>query len=200
MQTFKNQTELDAYKAHLLAGSTEKFMALGLGPITPEMAVLSMPPGVWSNPGHAAAEGAKLILTGPPGSGKTTLLKKITWGLALRRRRPRGGYIPAMLDHLKSGDIGSYTAWLTSGDLLVLDDLDKLRGTQYEAERLLAAINHYDVNRFPIIVTMNVELDQFGDRIRAGGVPADYAESIVSRLRGRSTSHFVSGPDHRTVA
>jgi DNA replication protein DnaC len=161
------------------------------------MAETQLPNKIWATPGVAAAEGSKLILTGPAGSGKTTLLKKVVWGLALRRRKPRGGYIPDMLDKFKSGDVGSYMAWLNGGDLLVLDDLDKLRGTHYEGERILAAINYYDTRNYPVVVTMNVELDAFGDRIRAGGVPADYAEAILSRLRNRSFSYFVSGPDHR---
>jgi DNA replication protein DnaC len=200
MQTFNNKAERDAYKEHLLSMATARFTALGLGPVTNEMLDLKMPPVIWDDPEQSFVDGRKLILSGPAGSGKTTLLKKIVWGLSLRRHKPRGGYLPDMLDKFKSGNIGEYTSWLSGGDVLVLDDLDKLRGTHYEGERILAAINHYDTNKLPILVTMNVDIKQFGERIMAGGVPADYVEAIISRLRSRSINHVVSGPDHRVTA
>lgn len=197
MQAFNNQAELNSYKAHVMSVATTRFEALGLGPLTQHMAEMQLPSHIWATPGEAAAKGSKLILTGPAGSGKTTLLKKVVWGLALRRCKPRGGYIPDMLDKLKSGDIGAYMEWLKGGDLLVLDDLDKLRGSHYEGERILAAINYYDTRNYPVVVTMNVGLKAFVARIREGGVPSDYADAILSRLSNRSFSYFVSGPDHR---
>jgi DNA replication protein DnaC len=105
-----------------------------------------------------------------------------------------------MLNKLKSGDIGEYMDWLTGGDVLILDDLDKLRGTHYEGERFLALIGHYDMLSLPILVTMNVDILEFGNRIKAGGVPEDYAEAIISRLRGKSSSIVMDAPDRRVPA
>ncbi len=202
MQTFKNKSDLDAYKAHVKAIATERFLSLeALGPIGPEMAEAKLPMGPWAIPINAAAHGQKLILTGPSGAGKTTILKKILWGLCLRRRRPRGGYVLSIMNKLKGGDgIGAYIERLMTGDVLVLDDLDKLRGTEYEVERILDVINYYDVNRLPIIATLNGEIDSLQRRLVEAGALVDTAESIVSRLKNRASFKFVDGPDLRKPA
>lgn len=202
MQAFKTQADLDAYKKHVATVAAEKFAALeGLGPVTPEMSLARLPDtGPWSFPARAAAEGFKLMLTGPPGGGKTTLLKKIVWGLCLRRRRPRGGYVLSIMDKLKTGDIGAYIANLQGGDTLVLDDIDKLRGTEYEVERLLDVINHYDVNRLPILMTGNGELESFNAKLRKRGIPDDMADSITSRLKNKCSFKVLMDADRRSPA
>jgi len=197
MQSFNKPEDLEAYKAHVTNIALDRFLKLGLGPWSSEMAKSKLPEGAWGTPAKAASDGLKLLLTGSAGVGKTFMLKRIVWSLALRRKKPRGGYLPAMLDKLKSGNTSEYTNWLTSGDVLVLDDLDKIRGTHYEGEKLLAIINHYDVNNLPILVTMNVEQKQFVKRIVENGVPADYAEAMLSRLNNRMIANFISGEDHR---
>ena len=199
MQIFETVSDRDAYKKHLLAMGHERFNKLGLGPVCPEMGLVTFPEGNWGRPIVAAMAGEKLILNGESGVGKSTLLKRVTWSLTLKKLRPRGGYIPAMLTKMKSTEMSSYMEWLLDGDVLVLDDLDKIRGTHYEGQSFLAAINHYDVYNKPIVVTMNTNIGPFKDRIIEGGVPRDYADAIVSRLLNRATIHRVEGPDHRGV-
>ena len=199
MKSFKTQEELDAYTEYVVGVASENFKAMGLGPRTREMSLVVPPPtGPWAVPATAASEGGKLILTGASGTGKTTLLKRILWGLCLRRYKPRGGYIPNVFFNLKSGDTKPYMDWLTSGDLLVLDDLDKLRGTQFEGQCILNVLNHYDVNRLPIISTMNIDFPSFRTRMVEGGIPSDYADAIISRLQGNLTTHLMVGEDHRS--
>ena len=200
MQNFKNEAEFKAYKAHILGMATERFDALGLGPRTPQMVMTRLPMGPYSNPSQAAFDGIKFIAIGSPGTGKSTGSGE-SQGLCPAQAQPAvTDMYPAMLDKFKSKDVGEYMAWLTGGDVLVLDDLDKLQGTQYEAERMLIAINHYDVNNLPILATMNIELDQFVSRVSNGGAPSDYANAIISRLRSRASIHLVDGEDHRKLA
>jgi len=198
--SFKTAEELKAYKEHVVRIAEARFDALGLGPKTPEMKDAKVESGPWLDPHKAAGSGLKLIITGPVGSGKTTLLKRVVWGLALRRWKVRGGFLPTVLNSLKGAGSDEFQDWLLEGNLLVIDDLDKLRGTQYEGDKMLAILNHYDVNRLPVIVTLNTNMGLLAERMKSGGVPADYAEAIVSRLNNRSSTYLVDGPDRRKAS
>lgn len=197
---FKDEKQRDDYMAYRLEVSRQWFAALDLGPVTQEVMDTPMPEGAWAVPGDAAASGGKLILWGNSGTRKTTMLKRVTWNLISRRWRPRGGNVTDLLGRLKSGTIEDTMRWLYSGNLLILDDMDKLRGSGYEGERMYAILNHFDVYRFPVIVTMNTTMKEFQARLLDGGIPMDFAESICSRLNNRATFVETLGADMRRPA
>jgi DNA replication protein DnaC len=81
--------------------------------------------------------------------------------------------VPDLLDQLKATfrptSDESYDerfALLRSTDLLVLDNLGTKSVTPWAREKLYQLINHRYVERLPLVVTTNVQLDQLDGRIR----------------------------------
>ncbi len=199
---FKSTQERDDYLKYLIPAAARRFNALGLGSHHDIHPKTRVPAGVWADPQKAAMAGHKLILYGPSGCGKTSVLKYVAWLLALYDMNPRGGYVPRLLDRLKSKEISETKAWLNGDDLrvegrdpekdrnfLVLDDFDKIRGTAFEGETFLSLIDKYTSEGKSVIVTLNIRLDEFVRRITANGVPEDYAEAMLSRLN--KNGHFI---------
>ena len=205
-EAMRRRREADSHAVALASmearrGETAQLWYAGLNMGTPDQQILgtALPDGKWSNPDDCARFGGKLIIYGPAGTRKTTLLKRVVWELIGTGWKPRGGYIPRLMDRLKSKDIGDTMDWLLSGKLLILDDLDKLRGSAYEGERILSILDHYDSNKLPVLATMNCDVNTMTARL-SQTIPADYVESIMSRLINRATFLEASGPDFRKLA
>ncbi|MCA1571239.1 MAG: ATP-binding protein [Chloroflexi bacterium] len=77
---------------------------------------------------------------------------------------------------------------------LVLDDLDKVRPTDFGVQPVYLAVNGWIEAQQPLLVTMNSDLDKladdFGER---------FGEAIASRLAGYCDVHCVGGSDRRLV-
>jgi DNA replication protein DnaC len=136
-----------------------------------------------------------LVLTGDIGVGKTTLAAGACWALLSTRpcRYLRGAGVMATLGK----DFGDperrrLVKLLESSTALVLDDVDKMRASDYGRERLFDAIDGRLQAEAPILVTTNLMPSELGQR---------FGDSIKSRLTG---DYFrvvkVAGVDRRLAA
>jgi hypothetical protein len=74
----------------------------------------------------------------------------------------------------------------------VLEDLDKVRPTEYAVQPLYVAINAWIEAELPLLVTCNRDLDDLQEWL-----PATFAEPIASRLSGYCRIREVTGTDRR---
>jgi hypothetical protein len=176
----------------------ERFVRLGFGPpqnlgrgieITKDMA--------WCFPAKAAADRKHLLVYGDTGHGKSTTIYRVAWALCLSGLRPRGGYVPTLVHNFRGEDGHEEVNDVMDGDVLVLDDMDKLRGTEYQIETFSSLVDHYDSRGLPILVTLNLHPEGFLERLMKNGVPKDMAMSLESRIRHRSEILQASGQDFR---
>ena len=75
---------------------------------------------------------------------------------------------------------------------MILDDLDKVRPSEFAAERVFGAINSAYTHRTPLIVTTNLRLNQLKNRY-----PAPHGDAIASRLSEYCEVHELTGGDRR---
>ncbi len=114
-----------------------------------------------------------LVLTGPSGSGKTHL------AAAMAGRCIEGGksvlfmVVPDLLDHLRSAfQPGSETGYddlfemVRGAPVLVLDDLGVQSTTPWVAEKIFQLLNHRFSSRLPTVITTNLDLASFDQRIQ----------------------------------
>jgi DNA replication protein DnaC len=194
---FKSTQDKEHYVNYLREFALGRFKKLELGPpVFPNKYSPEFPPAR-DNLEQATSKGLKLWAYGSSGTGKTTLLKWIAWKLCLNRRKPSGGSVLGIVDGIKSNDPGGYIEWLNTGDFLVLDDFDKLRGTYYEAERLLRCIDQYDVFEKPIFISSNIDPESTLVKLLKNGITLDYVDSLKSRLFHRLSVIEIRGKDWR---
>jgi DNA replication protein DnaC len=185
-----NAAAQDERYAAYVADAERRVNALNLGPLKDHER--QPPQNEWRQ---------GLVLSGNVGVGKTSLLKQVAFAAAMDGYRVRGGYVVELLSRLKDPDqIRPLMAWLTGGTLLILDDIDKVLGTQYEVERLLFIIDRYWANSLPVVVSLNMTLDALERKLAAvRGMRMDHeAEAILSRLTAKGTNILeLSGEDRR---
>lgn len=143
----------------------------------------------------AAGDSSGLLLAGPVGVGKTWLAAAAAWAL-LERRALRWLSVPVLFAQLGLAFVDDARqdalAVLTGKQALVLDDLDKVRATEYAAEQLFGAIDNRVTAGAPLVITTNLELGAL-----AAKFPEPFGEAIVSRLAQHCEAFALEGADRR---
>ncbi len=122
---------------------------------------------------YAAALDGWLLLTGGYGSGKTHLAAAIA-NEAVEVGVPTLFLtVPDLLDSLRATFDADDTTFadtferVRSAPLLVLDDFGTHSATEWAREKLFQILNHRYVNRLPLVVTMNLPLEEIEGRLRS---------------------------------
>lgn len=136
-----------------------------------------------------------LFLTGAVGVGKT-YCAAVAANAALGSRPVTWTSAPLLFARLGSG-MGSATRTaatdaLTGKGALVLDDLDKVRSSEYAAEQVFTAIDQRVTTNGQLIVTSNLSLSEL-----ANYFPDPFGQAVSSRLAGYCECHEIRGPDRR---
>jgi DNA replication protein DnaC len=143
----------------------------------------------------AVGDLAGLVLTGPVGAGKTRIAAAAANEMLCRRalRWTSAPLLFARLGHGfgTDGHEGALDV-LIGAHPLILDDLDKVRPTEFAAERVFAAIDTRITEGVPLLVTTNLGSAQLAEKF-----PDPFGEAITSRLAGYCEGHRVDGPDRR---
>ena len=171
----------------------EKFLKLGLGPL--DRFTLDSdfdpkwPEGFRSVEEFLDGKQRNIGLIGSPGTHKTTFLKGLIHKVFQHQvyhgkvYKIRGGYVPTIFSKLKDMDnIQEYRAWLMGGDMLVLDDVDKLLATAYEMNMMLSLVNNYWTDGKPILFTANRNRSYLKGKFMGRNVDEEDIEPILSRL------------------
>lgn len=149
------------------------------------------------NAAKAWADGKSrgLLLSGPAGVGKTTISAAAANGL-LDSAPVRWLSVPVMFARLGlafgDDERTEILRVLVSTTPIVLDDIDKVRASEYAAEQLFLAIDTRVQAGAPLLVTTNLLLSELADRY-----PEPYGETIVSRLIGKCDCFAIKGDDRR---
>jgi DNA replication protein DnaC len=135
------------------------------------------------------------VVAGSVGVGKTWLVAAAAW--ALTEREPlRWFYVPTLFQRLalQFADDSREEALraLAGSQALVLDDLDKVRATEFAAGQLLGAIDTRVTGGAALLVTTNLGLDALADKF-----PDEYGYAIASRLAGYCEAFAIDGQDRR---
>ena len=132
-----------------------------------------------------------LVLVGPSGCGKTHVAAAVA-NRCLERGVPAlFVVVPDLLDHLRAayrpGAEVSYDQLfeqVRNAPVLVLDDLGTQSATPWAEEKLFQIINHRYNARLPTVVTTNVPLSKFDERIRTRlgdpSLPQPHADPIAT--------------------
>lgn len=122
---------------------------------------------------YAASLDGWLLLTGGYGSGKTHLAAAIA-NEAVEVGVPTLFLtVPDLLDTLRATFDADDTTFedtferVRSAPLLVLDDFGTHSATEWAREKLFQILNHRYVNRLPLVVTMNLPLEEVEGRLRS---------------------------------
>lgn len=131
----------------------------------------------------ASGEWRHLLIVGPVGVGKTTLAASATLlrvGADKSARYLKAADLVALAgDGKEAHQRENIATILHGGHALVLDDIDKVRGTPYASERLLACIDERIERGTPLLVTTNLSPSELAEHW-----PAPWGESLADRLGG----------------
>lgn len=122
-----------------------------------------------------------LVLSGTVGVGKTRIAVAAANEL-LNRRQVYFFNGPMLLALIGTGAFGNpereaVMEILMGEGALVIDDIDKIRPTEYAAEALFLAVNQRTEARSPLLITTNMKRAELYSRW-----PQPYGEAIVSRI------------------
>ncbi len=119
----------------------------------------------------------------------------MAWEL-LEHEALRWLHVPTLFNQLSfafgDGRREEALASLSRSQALVLDDIDKARGTEYAAGELLCAIDNCVTAGAALIVTTNLGLDALAEKFPS---PSGYA--IASRLAQHCKAFALEGQDRR---
>lgn len=143
----------------------------------------------------AAGELPGLLLTGPVGTGKTWIAAAAVWERQLRKP-VRWASVPTMLanalrafdDEERAGAVDA----ISGRGALALDDLDKVKPSEWVASQLFSAIDSRVAAARPLLITMNSTPGELETRLGP-----DFGEAIASRLIGYCKIVVLDGADRR---
>ncbi len=162
---------------------------LGNFPARPEQMAAINAAQLWADDGLTG-----LMLTGPTGTGKTRIAASACWTRLERRHCTYASVARAMTKLSASltdeGRRESISVFSGQG-AIVLDDLDKVRPTEYGREQVFAAIDAREQAGAPLLVTTN---------LAPSGIAERFGEAIASRLAGYCEVVEVGGEDLRLAA
>jgi IstB-like ATP binding protein len=154
--------------------------------------VITIPGGVWADPKAEVLAGNKLAISGPSGTSKSYAIKYLARELSLHGFKVRGGGAQSIMDALKDFDGLAQETFnhLMNGQVLVLDDICKLRCSPFELDRLMVLVDTYDEVGKSILTTMNVKTERLVHQLGVSGgdvATKAKAEALISRLYNRCT-------------
>jgi DNA replication protein DnaC len=134
-----------------------------------------------------------LCLTGPVGVGKTWLAAAAAWE-RLQTYSVRWVSTARLMAQLRSGFNSEAKAKadtiIAGTGAIVLDDLDKVKPSEYAREVLFAAIDGRVEEGSPLLVTTNKSMGELGNQL---------GDPIMSRLAGHCRVVKMVGDDRRVA-
>ncbi len=139
-----------------------------------------------------------LVLTGASGGGKTHLAAAIANHCIGRGQPALFMVVPDLLDHLRaafnpSSDISYDELFerVKAYPLLILDDLGTQSSTPWAQEKLYQIINHRYNARLPTVITTNLSMDEFDERLRTRLTDPELSQVYLVQARLRPVlDHF----------
>jgi len=135
-----------------------------------------------------------LCFIGPTGTGKSHLAYAILNFLLERGINVVAKNVPELLDMLRPGKreselIEERMELIKTSDLLLLDDLGAERNSPWASERLYIIINHRYCEMLPVILTLNIPLEELENSLEW--------ERITSRIYEMCYILIMDGDDYR---
>jgi DNA replication protein DnaC len=138
-----------------------------------------------------------LVLSGPSGCGKTHLAAAIAGQCIENGQAALFMVVPDLLDHLRAayhpeGETGydELFEMVRGAPVLVLDDLGVQNATPWVEEKLFQLINHRYSAQLPTVITTNLDLGAFDERLQTR--LSDAALSQVHYLEGGSGNQLAA--------
>ncbi len=137
------------------------------------------------------AAGRNLIIGGPIGAGKTHAAV-VACASAHMDRGMDVRFLPGveLMDHLRPGTGGMDLADIVDVDLLIIDDVDAIRPSEWTDERLYSIINRRWLEELSTVVTANLGPRDLADAL---------GPRVYSRLAGGAVVIAMAGADRRMV-
>jgi DNA replication protein DnaC len=147
-----------------------------------------------------------LVLSGASGCGKTHIAASIVNRIIERGQPALFVVVPDLLDHLRAAyQPGAEIAYddlferVRNAPMLVLDDLGTQAPTPWAQEKLFQLINHRFNAQLPTVVTTNLALEQFDDRLRTRLTDAALARVYSLESGHRAGNDSLDVLDHPLI-